>query len=196
MDKTDEIQNIPYEKAKYIRKHAQKMIKEILEQAENDTYVEYKRSLKSVGESIDSFNIQTISDYFNRDIYFIDGKNRMPYNNSSTTENFHRRKSIIILWVNDNHYEVIGRLIKDNRIQREFDHDDPLVKKIYTVLVQPTKVAEVYPDLTAYLPKEYRDNDNINDSMSENSDYSMSRDHQSENSDYYSEDDSDSYHSD
>lgn len=60
----------------------------------------------------------------------------MPYNPiESTTYLQKRAKSIIILCIGKNHYEVVGRLLPGNSVQREFDHDDELTQKMFTFIV-------------------------------------------------------------
>ena len=65
-------------------------------------------------------------------------------------------KSIVILWVSRNHYEILGRLLPNNVIQREFKPDDPFIKKMYTFLVHPEQITNNYPELEPFIPKDYR----------------------------------------
>jgi hypothetical protein len=155
LDNLEVIQNLVKSKADIIIKTIVNVISQIIDQAEKISYENYIRELENSTEFIDSQNISMISDYFDRDIYFIDAKNRMPYNN---TDNFKHRKSIIILWVDNIHYEIIGRLLPNNKIQREFDCDDILIQRINTFLCYPEKIKERYPDLISYLPLSYRSN--------------------------------------
>lgn len=156
LDAKEEIKRIPEEKAEYIRCIVRKLLTEVLKESEEVAYNDYVKGLKNVAKEVDTYTIGLISDRFKRDIYFLDGKNRMPYNNSSTTENLTGRKSIIVLWIGGNHYEIVGRLLPGNRIQREFSHDDPLIQKMYNLLVKPEEVHEKYPELVPYLPREYQ----------------------------------------
>lgn len=157
LNNREEIKSISNKKAKYIRDITIKFIKEVLEEAEVSAFKNYVSGLRNVSVNVDTYTIGLISDRFNRDIYFIDGRNRMPYNNTSTTENLKGRKSMILLWINENHYEIVGRLLPGNRIQREFSHDDPIIKKLYTFLIKPEEIHEKFPDLVPYIPQEYRD---------------------------------------
>lgn len=152
----DELHNLAKEKSEYIRNAIRNFLDEVIKVAENSAFKEYVKGLENVAEDVDSYTIGLISQRFKRDIYFLDGKNRMPYNNSSTTENLKGRKSMIVLWIGGNHYEIAGRLLPGNRVQRQFDHDDPLIQKLYTFLVKPEQVSEKYPELVPYLPREYR----------------------------------------
>ena len=191
----EELKSIPVKKAEYIRVIIRKFLTEVLKEAEDSAFKDYVSGLQNVTENVDTYTIGLISDRFNRDIYFLDGKNRMPYNNSSTTHNLKGRKSMIVIWICGNHYEIVGRLLPGNRIQREFSHDDPIIKKLYTFLIKPEEIPKTFPDLVTYLPREYRNstsppryrfsdikNDDKEDDRSESDHYSDS-DHDSENSD-------------
>jgi len=157
LNNTEEIKSIEPKVAEYIREMTRKMMDAIIKEAEDSAFKEYVKGLENVAESIDTYTIELISDRFNRDIYFLDSKTRMPYNICQTVDSLKKRKSIIVLWIGGNHYEVVGRLLPGNRVQREFTHDDPLIQKMYTFLVKPETVAEKYPELNPYLPREYRD---------------------------------------
>lgn len=168
--KKDEIKALDQQRAKYIENCLCKLLKEILDEAEESAFQSYVKGLENVTEEVDLYTIGLISDRFNRDIYFIDGKTRLPYNNSSTSQTLKGRKSLIVLWIGDNHYEIVGRLLPGNRIQREFSHTDPLIQKLYTFLVNPSEIPKKYPELNAYLPKEYRVDSNQEENDSDNDD--------------------------
>ena len=70
-------------------------------------------------------------------------------------ENIKGRKSLIILWVGNCHYEIMGELLPGNKITRDFESDHPVIKKIHTYLYFPEKVIAEYSDLVAYLPKDF-----------------------------------------
>lgn len=189
---TDYINNITYEIAKTLDKHplleeqpkkkvdviiknSVTLFKKLLEQSENEAYQSYINEISS-NQHLDGVTLSIIGDKLERDIYFIDAKTRMPYNNMNTFKN---RKSIVILWIDDQHYEVVGYLgAGGNRIYREFDSNDIFIKKIKTFLTNPEKVLEKYPELEPYLPNNYRTkknntkskNCNISDSNESDSD--------------------------
>lgn len=131
------------------------VIKEVLEQASEICYNEYIHNLKTSSVDIDTFSIDLISDYFDIDIYFIDSKTRMPYMNSSKN-NIKKRTSVIVMWVNECHYEIIGKLLSGNRIQRQFEFDDSIIQCLYTFLMEQDNIQNKYPHLIPYLPKNVR----------------------------------------
>ena len=151
-----DIKNLPKEKSDYIQSVIKKVINMILDSSENVSYKKYIQSLRNTLEFTDMYSIGLISDYFNRDIYILNSNNRMPYRNCSSSENLKGRKSILLIWVNNNHYEVVGRLLPKNKVQREFKPDDPLIKKLYTFMASPDEIKDKYPELEEYLPYNYR----------------------------------------
>ena len=200
LNNKEEIKSVSDRKAKYIRDITIKFLKKVLKEAEGLAFKNYVFGLRNVSSNVDTYTIGLISDKFNRDIYFIDARNRMPYNNTSTTENLKGRKSIILLWINENHYEIVGRLLPGNRIQREFSHDDPIIQKLYTFLIKPEEIHEKFSDLVPYIPQEYRDKlpSHIrfpdSDEENNNTKKSLSSRCSSESeSDIYYDSDSDSY---
>jgi hypothetical protein len=138
-----------------VQKLIQDTLSKILNHSRKTTYKAYVSGLKNVGEDVDGYTIGLISDRFNRDIYFLDSNSRLPYRDASA-ENLKGRKSIIIMWVGGIHYEIVGCLLHGNRIQREFDPDDDLIQKLKTLLIDPQDIAYKYPELSAYVPREFR----------------------------------------
>jgi hypothetical protein len=176
-----EIEGLTNDNQKKLQNLVEKTIEVIVNHSRKTTYKIFMNSLKTLSEDVDNYTIGLISDRFNRDIYFLDGKTRMPYMNVSS-ENIKGRKSVIIMWVNRVHYETVGRLLHGNRIQREFDHDDILVKKLHMFLLEPEQVAQYYPELASYVPHEFRarysdesESSNVDDSTDESSDEGVER---------------------
>jgi hypothetical protein len=162
-----ELKSIQKDRSEYIKHIIREFLEEILSECEKHSFKKFVKGLENSSEDIDSYTIELISNRFKRDIYFLNSEDRIPYNNSSTMETLSGRKSIILLWVNGNHYEIVGRLLPGNRIQREFSHNDPLIQKMYNFLVNPELVPQKYPELKPYLAKDIRtnfDDDSDNDS--------------------------------
>jgi hypothetical protein len=77
--------------------------------------------------SLDILNI--VSNHFKCDIYFLDSESRLPillFNDYKTNDNI----SIILLSYDKNHFETIGKLNSNKRIQREFHSYDEIIKSI------------------------------------------------------------------
>lgn len=127
--KKDEIRKIQVSKARYLETYLKKIIEIVLKTSKQKSYEKYVSSVKNPKVNIDTFLIDFISDKFNRNIYFIDGETRLPYKNFSNHLD-QKRKSLVFVWVNRNHFESIGILNENKTITREFLHDHPLISKI------------------------------------------------------------------
>jgi hypothetical protein len=125
----------------------------VTEQAEQIAYKKFCKDLKDISLTIDPFTIGILSEKFNRDIYLIDSRTRMPYI-FGNKENIKNRKSIVVMWVGGIHYEIVGKLLPGNRIQRQFEHDDPLIKRVNMFLYKPDIIPEQYPNLIPYLSRD------------------------------------------
>jgi hypothetical protein len=132
-----------------------KFIEAVLEEAEDEAFKNYVEGSNNLTDSINTYTVNIVSKRFNRDIYFLDGNHRLPYNNSSSTDHIKGRKSIVLIWLGGDKYEVVGRLLPGNSIQRDFDHDDIIIEKLYTFLVTPEKLSKKFYNLVQYLPEEY-----------------------------------------
>jgi len=151
MDTLDEMNSAEPEKADFAKKIMHEFLQNVSAVAEKSAFRKYISQIKDPSEDIDTFAINLISERFDRDIYFINGNTRLPYMNCSTDDNLKGRTSVVILWVEENHYEIIGRLLADNRVQREFDPADPFIQKLHTFLVNPREIEDEYPDLYPYV---------------------------------------------
>jgi hypothetical protein len=152
----DSIHGVDKQRRKYCVDKIEGLISDLLEIAESVACDKYTCKLDLTSEIID-----LISDKFNYNIYFLESKNRMPYKAGNTIKN--KRKSIILMAMGittDNNtkpfsdnYEIVGKLLSDNKIQREFYFDEPLISCIHTFLYTPELVSEKYPTLTKYQTK-------------------------------------------
>jgi hypothetical protein len=154
------------ERVQYYINKLEVFITAVVEEAEFSAYNEYIESLHDASIEVDSYTIGLISEKFNRDIYFVDSRTRMPYRDVSH-ENIHKRKSILVMWTGGSHYEIIGRLLPGNRIQREFEFKDSIIQRIHTYLYSPEKIPNKYPNLVSYIPKDVRKKLDIDVSDSE-----------------------------
>lgn len=179
------------EQTRFILSSISELIELICMEAYDLAFKTYKKGLENIGTYVDSYSINYIADRFNRDIYFLNGNNRVPYNNCDTVNTLKGRKSIIVIWINKNHYEIVGRLLPGNRIQREFDATDPLIKKLKMFLLEPAKIPKEYPELSSHIPKSKNDDSDSDN----NSEYSPRRRSRSQ-SDNSSAQDSDPYYDD
>lgn len=122
--------------------------------AENTAYLNYIQELKACEKWIGQTQLELISNNIDRNIFFIDGATRMPYVVAGCSNFKADRKSIIIVWVDEVHYEPIGKLVNVRRkssgkthanAEREFDWDDDLIQKLYLLSCRLDEAKDVYP---------------------------------------------------
>lgn len=89
-------------------------------------YMEYKKELKSTNEWASDYMFGIVSNYLNLDIYFINENTKevIPYDHVSKGD----RPSVVVGWINGNHFESIG--ISDGKIKRLFEFDHPFIKSL------------------------------------------------------------------
>jgi ribosomal protein S17E len=159
-----EVKSLSKQKSKRICELVCNFVTTVLKEAEEEAFKSFVAESKNLVRDIDSCIISSISKQFNCDIYIINAENRMPYLSPQTVDNLKGRKSIMLLCINKDEYEILGKLLPGNSIQREFDQSDPIIRKINTFLVNPEKVFKECNDLVKYLPKEYQNTDSEEDS--------------------------------
>jgi hypothetical protein len=84
--------------------------------------------------------INATSEYFNCNIFFIDVNKKEPF----VSPNFEikDRKSIVLLSFNHKHYEIVGKLLENNRIQRDFLFQDDFIVNINNFINKRNNVLE------------------------------------------------------
>ena len=108
-------------------------IKKFKEGVMDKCYEDFINKMSNPKVWIDQTCIGYLSDFFNRDIYFIDSKTKMPYKLGGSID-YKNRRSILIYYLNDCHFESIGKLTSDNRVKRQFKNTDVLIEKIKKML--------------------------------------------------------------
>ena len=134
LETTEVLKIIDTKKSEYIKQILNKIVNNIIEQSE---HINTKNNLKQFDLiSLNPFSLNFVSNYFDRNIYFIHPKTRLPYKKIEY-EYLEDRKSILLLSYEDNKYENVGKLLIKNAIQREFNSDDIIIeetKKIFRLL--------------------------------------------------------------
>ena len=177
-------------KAKFISDTLVKFLAVVTREAEDAAFKDYVRGLELARLEPDNFTMDFITKRLDRDIVILRGDTRLPIENSGGPPK--GRKTIILLRVDDNHYEIVGKLLPGNRIQREFDPHDIIVVKIQAILNDPQEAAQTYPDLAPhviYSPRRRskshsEEGDSVKDSEEDESDpyYDESDSHSSDGS--------------
>jgi hypothetical protein len=135
-----------------------KFLLTIFKEAEDQAFKTFVSNLQNSKKDVDENIVSLVSNHFKRDIYFLNYKNRMPYMHCQTTKKLKKQKSIILFCFGKGRYEIIGKLLNNNFIQREFDFDDIIIKKMYMFLVNPEKIQTNFKDLVQYLPQKGKKN--------------------------------------
>lgn len=110
-----------------------KKFSNIFKQLKEKVFEEFKVDLTKcstwVGQEIGSVDVfEYISDYLNIDIYIIKDSTRAPYRQGVNCDiRYKNRKSVIVLWVGDSHYEAVG-VLEGKKINRIFDPTDDIIK--------------------------------------------------------------------
>lgn len=102
------------------------LIKTVLSEVETEIVQKIKDDIRSSNRPLNLQVLKTISDMFERDVYFVDGSTLLPFV-PACWSNKGNRHFIVLLMVGAT-YEIIGRVIDDsNKVQRNFPPDDPLL---------------------------------------------------------------------
>ena len=117
---------------------------------------------------VDSELINFLSDKFEYDIYFIDSKTRKPF--ILKDQNILHIKSIVILSFDNKKFEIVGKLLKNNKIQREFMPYDDVIKSINFYLNKNKVREDVLEDFREDVQDDFREDvrDDIRDDIRDN----------------------------
>ena len=77
---------------------------------------------------VDEFGIEIVSAFFECNVHFIQASNRKAYR---TFSNHAFDRNVVLCWIDDAHYECLGRLHPNNKVQRIFATDDPFIISLY-----------------------------------------------------------------
>lgn len=90
--------------------------------------------------------ISFISEIFSVNIYFIDANTGLPYV-FGDEKLFPYKKSIILLWIDSCHFEIVG-IIENDSIRRTFNSDEPLIQMIHTYTINPNLAKDMFPEFS------------------------------------------------
>lgn len=91
----------------------------------------FKEQLGMMGNFTDSIQMECISKYIGYNFLFIDERTEDSYKGISHIVSWdNQRKTLIFLWVSENHFEIIGELEGKNVINRIFESEDSLIERI------------------------------------------------------------------
>lgn len=138
----------------YCIKKTLQLLEEIVEYAESRAYKDYVRNLSDSTSFVDMYTVGYISDKINRDIYFVNGNTRLPYQ-IGDQNHIKGRKAIVLAWIENCHYDLLCRCTPSRKIIKQFEPEDVLIKRIHTYLYHPEKVATEFPDMLKYMDEKY-----------------------------------------
>ena len=149
----------------FYNNYLSKLLENIVNLSDEKTRIEYIKNTTQ-NNYVDENIVNFISHRFNRDLYFIDSNTRIPYKISDDYK-LKKRKSIIMLSLDNNRYEVVGSFLHGNHIKREFNHEDNIIQNFYNYLENPKVIIKKFPKIISYIPKKIRKKLSIEVSESE-----------------------------
>jgi hypothetical protein len=137
----DEIKELEKDKRTEIQLLIENMIQRIYKTSEKTSYEMYQQSLIK-NQHVNNSILNQVSTHLDRDIYLLNGDERVPFE-LHIDEKKENKKAIILIKIGE-HYEVVGRLLPGNKIQREFLFTDNLIQKIRTFTFNPDVEKQKY----------------------------------------------------
>jgi len=126
------LSHVESKKSEFIKQNILNIVSTIMDEVLNFYYCSY---FKNISNNLDYETVKLISERLKINIYSIDSKTKLPFL-IDQYKNFEHNQSIVIVKI-ENNFESIGLLLKRNRIQRIFDSNHTLIKKINTYLLNP-----------------------------------------------------------
>ena len=146
------------EQTEHLIKNISDFIKLILNEVEYVSFKTYEYDIKDINDIV----VDTVSSYFNTNIYFLNSKTRMPFI-LNDFNNFKHTNSIIILNIDNKQYEIVGVLTHGNIINRNFISNDKLILKINSIInYDPSKRTEYVEEKEVVDEEENKDGDTEN----------------------------------
>ena len=123
------LSEINEEKVEHIINSISKFILILINEVEFNSFKNYTYNSVNINNII----VDTVMNYFNYNIYFINSYTRTPYimNDFNTFTNIN---SIILLSIDDKHFEAVGKLTHGNNVIREYVSTDPIIFKINSII--------------------------------------------------------------
>jgi hypothetical protein len=153
------------ERFKYFMKKFSYLLECLLDESEISGYSKFIKNFENPENKLSECQLILLSNYFDVDLYFIDSETRYPYKycSESPFELYRKRDSVVILRIDEDHYEILGRVISGTKkVERKFSEDDQVSKLLYTFHVRPDKFFVRYPNIVGLIPLEIRRQFEIN----------------------------------
>jgi hypothetical protein len=119
------------QKVQLLCSHMRNHFIRLFKSAHQNAIEKFKTKMQTMGEYVDSFQMECISKYTGYNFVFIDETRGNGYSGISHMVNFdENRKCLVFLWVDENHFEIVGEVEHKNIINRIFDSDDKLIQTL------------------------------------------------------------------
>jgi hypothetical protein len=128
----EKLRTVPKNKVDSLCSQAHDHFVHLFKQAHHQSIESFKSKLLKMGEYADSTQMECISRYTGYNFIFIHHeKDNEMYNGNFEIVSFDTNlKCLIFLWINENHFEIVGELEDQNMINRIFDAKDPLIQSL------------------------------------------------------------------
>lgn len=136
-------------KYKKVKEQYLDLLTNVLKEVINKSLEEYNASNKKeeVNNNITSDICSEISDKINRDIYFLDEQGVPIQTGIMDKNNLKKRKSIILIKLSNNRFQIAGNIISQDIFQRQFFHEEPIIQGLYTLITNPMLIPTKFPTL-------------------------------------------------
>ena len=148
LNNSREFKAIDIEKKKYIINIVNNFLVTFFKEFEKQLFHQFKTKLVVVDSKVNPFLLSVISKRFKRDIYLVDGTDKLPYSVEQIDDR--GRKSIILLRL-ENSFELVGKILPNKDIGYEFESDNTIIKKLNMFFLHPEGVRNKYPELSQFL---------------------------------------------
>jgi hypothetical protein len=96
--------------------------KNILQVVEKETFDNFIAHIET--DWVDEFGIDIASEYVKSNIHFIQASNRKVY---KTFSKHQYNRNVVLCWIDDAHYECLGKIINGDKVQRVFSNNNSFI---------------------------------------------------------------------
>jgi len=115
-------------KVRAMRQWVQSFFVGLFEQAHAQSLKDFRARLERLGEFVDSLQMECIARYTGYNFLFIREREQNAYPGLSHVVTFDpKRQCLVFLWVDENHFEIVGELERKTIINRIFEPEDELI---------------------------------------------------------------------
>ena len=115
-------------KTDFITKTLMTMVNTIIDISFSNVKITGKENF--ITNDLDVSKINILSEYFDCNIIFVDSEDRIPFLIGNKHDVSDKKKYTLVFSFEQKHFEIIGKLLTDDRIQRNFMPYEEIVKKI------------------------------------------------------------------